>query len=229
MTAEAPDGRTSSCPTTRSWWPAGRRTPTSDATSSPSYAPGMKTIEDARHLRDGILLAFEMAELATDPVERAEWLTFVVIGAGPTGVELVGQVAELAHKVLPTRLPHREHEGGPDPAAGGGGRRARPVRREAAALHAGQAGAEMGVEVRLNTLAVAMDDGQHHRQGARRRGDHPHPHAHLGGGRAGVAAGEAARAARRAWRPTAPAASPWSPTAASPGIPRCSRSATWCR
>src|SRR6476660_5604092 len=65
------------------------------------YAPGMKTVENARHLRDASLLAFEMAEIATDPAERAEWLTFVVIGAGPTGVELVGQVAELAHKVLP--------------------------------------------------------------------------------------------------------------------------------
>ena len=65
------------------------------------FAPGMKTIEDARNLRDQILLAFEMAEIATDPAERAEWLTFVVIGAGPTGIELVGQVAELAHKVLP--------------------------------------------------------------------------------------------------------------------------------
>ena len=53
------------------------------------YAPGMKTVEDARYLRDGILSKFEMAELATDPQERAEWLTFVVIGAGPTGVELV--------------------------------------------------------------------------------------------------------------------------------------------
>ena len=41
------------------------------------YAPGMKTVENARHLRDAILLAFEMAEIATDPVERAEWLTFV--------------------------------------------------------------------------------------------------------------------------------------------------------
>ncbi len=61
----------------------------------------MKTVEDARYLRDQILLAFEMAEIATDPAERAEWLTFVVIGAGPTGVELVGQVAELAYHVLP--------------------------------------------------------------------------------------------------------------------------------
>jgi NADH dehydrogenase len=65
------------------------------------FAPGMKTVEDARRLRDRILSAFEMAELAGDPTERAEWLTFVVVGAGPTGVELVGQVAELAHQVLP--------------------------------------------------------------------------------------------------------------------------------
>ena len=61
----------------------------------------MKTIEDARYLRDRILSKFEIAELATDPAERAEWLTFVVIGAGPTGVEMVGQIAELAHTVLP--------------------------------------------------------------------------------------------------------------------------------
>src|SRR5215210_6896428 len=65
------------------------------------YAPGMKTVEDARYLRDAILAKFEMAEVVTDPQERADWLTFVVIGAGPTGVELVGQIAELAHTVLP--------------------------------------------------------------------------------------------------------------------------------
>jgi len=65
------------------------------------FAPGMKTLEDSRYLRDKILSSFEMAELATDPAERAEWLTFVVVGAGPTGVELIGQIAELAYKVLP--------------------------------------------------------------------------------------------------------------------------------
>ena len=65
------------------------------------FAPGMKTLDDARHLRSQILSAFEMAELATTPEDRAAYLTFVVIGAGPTGVELVGQVAELAHTVLP--------------------------------------------------------------------------------------------------------------------------------
>src|SRR6185436_1336939 len=65
------------------------------------FAPGMKTIEDARYLRDRVLSSFERAELSTDPQERAELLTFVVIGAGPTGVETVGQIAELAHTVLP--------------------------------------------------------------------------------------------------------------------------------
>jgi len=66
-----------------------------------AWAPGLKTLEDARHLRSHILGAFEMAELATDPAERAAYLTFAVIGAGPTGVEMVGQVAELAHEALP--------------------------------------------------------------------------------------------------------------------------------
>jgi NADH dehydrogenase FAD-containing subunit len=64
-------------------------------------APGLKTLEDAGHLRSHILGAFEMAELATDPAERAAYLTFAVIGAGPTGVEVAGQIAELAHETLP--------------------------------------------------------------------------------------------------------------------------------
>ena len=64
------------------------------------FAPGMKTLEDARGLRSRILSAFEMAETVVDPEQRAAFLTFAV-GAGPTGVELVGQVAELAKRVLP--------------------------------------------------------------------------------------------------------------------------------
>src|SRR5580693_3728959 len=65
------------------------------------FAPGLKTLEDASRLRSHILGAFEMAELTTDPAERAAYLTFAVIGAGPTGVEMAGQVAELAHDALP--------------------------------------------------------------------------------------------------------------------------------
>jgi NADH dehydrogenase len=64
-------------------------------------APELKTLDGALELRDRILLAFESAELATDEAERRAWLTFVVVGAGPTGVEMAGQIAELAHDVLP--------------------------------------------------------------------------------------------------------------------------------
>jgi NADH dehydrogenase len=63
-------------------------------------APGMKTIDDALELRRRIFGAFEMAELATDPEEQRRWLTMVVVGAGPTGVELAGQIRELAVRSL---------------------------------------------------------------------------------------------------------------------------------
>ncbi|HEV7325902.1 MAG TPA: NAD(P)/FAD-dependent oxidoreductase [Bosea sp. (in: a-proteobacteria)] len=65
------------------------------------YAPGLKTLEDATTVRRRILLAFERAEAEADPERRAALLTFVVIGAGPTGVELAGTIAELARATLP--------------------------------------------------------------------------------------------------------------------------------
>jgi len=64
------------------------------------FAPGMKTVDDALELRGRIFGAFEMAELEEDPQARAEWLTFAVIGAGPTGVEMAGQIAELSRRAL---------------------------------------------------------------------------------------------------------------------------------
>src|SRR5689334_15110456 len=64
------------------------------------FAPGMKSIDDALELRGRIFGAFEMAELASDPAEVDRLLTFVVVGAGPTGVEMAGQIAELAHRTL---------------------------------------------------------------------------------------------------------------------------------
>jgi NADH dehydrogenase len=122
-----------------------------------AYAPGMKTLEDARHLRNHILGAFEMAELTTDPAEREKDLTFVVVGAGPTGVEVIGQIAELAHRVLPRDYHEIDT------------RKARIVLVEAAPAVLGpfdqklqrytQARLErMGVEVRCGTMAIAMDD-----------------------------------------------------------------------
>lgn len=64
------------------------------------HAPGLKTIEDATEIRRRVLLAFEAAERESDPVLRKAWLRFVVIGGGPTGVELAGALAEIAHETL---------------------------------------------------------------------------------------------------------------------------------
>jgi NADH dehydrogenase FAD-containing subunit/uncharacterized membrane protein YphA (DoxX/SURF4 family) len=61
-----------------------------------AHAPGLKTVDDATQIRRRLLLAFERAEAATDPVERMAWLTLVVVGGGPTGVELAGAISELA-------------------------------------------------------------------------------------------------------------------------------------
>jgi NADH dehydrogenase len=64
------------------------------------FAPGTKSIDDVLELRGRILGSFEMAELVEDEQQRAALMTFVVVGAGPTGVEMAGQVAELAHRTL---------------------------------------------------------------------------------------------------------------------------------
>src|SRR6185503_14143096 len=121
------------------------------------FAPGMKTLEDARHLRNHILGSFEMAELATDRAEREALLSFVVVGAGPTGVEVVGQIAELAHRVLPGD--YREIDT----------RQARIVLIEAGPAVLGpfdrrlqryttRTLERMGVEVRCATSAIAIDE-----------------------------------------------------------------------
>ena len=64
------------------------------------HAPGLKTIEDATEIRSRILRAFEAAERTSDPLEREALLNFVVVGGGPTGVELAGAIGELAHHTL---------------------------------------------------------------------------------------------------------------------------------
>jgi NADH:ubiquinone reductase (H+-translocating) len=65
-----------------------------------AYAPGMKTLADALLIRRLVFGAFEMAQSATDPAERRHWLRFALVGAGPTGVELAGQIRELATLTL---------------------------------------------------------------------------------------------------------------------------------
>ena len=73
-------------------------------------APGMKTIEDAMKIRRRVYGAFEMAESAGDPAERSRWLTFALVGAGPTGVELAGQIREVATKTLRREYRHIKPE-----------------------------------------------------------------------------------------------------------------------
>ena len=64
------------------------------------FAPGLKSLEEATRIRQRILYAFEAAERVADPAERRAWLTFVVVGAGPTGVELAGALGEIANDTL---------------------------------------------------------------------------------------------------------------------------------
>ncbi|HEX5459914.1 MAG TPA: NAD(P)/FAD-dependent oxidoreductase [Steroidobacteraceae bacterium] len=71
-----------------------------------SHAPGLKTLDDALRIRARILTAFERAEATTDPLERMEWLTFLIVGGGATGVELAGTLAEIARHTLKREFRH---------------------------------------------------------------------------------------------------------------------------
>jgi NADH:ubiquinone reductase (H+-translocating) len=71
-----------------------------------AHAPGLKTLDDAMTLRRRILLAFEQAENATTDAERDAWLTFAIVGGGPTGVELAGTLAEIARHTLRNEFRH---------------------------------------------------------------------------------------------------------------------------
>ncbi len=121
-------------------------------------APGLKKIADATQLRERILLAFERAELETDPTERRRLLTFVVIGGGPTGVEMAGAVAELARSCLAAdfrRIDPRSArvvlvEAGSQILA------SFPACLAAKAVHQLE---RLGVEVRTGTLVTACDAG----------------------------------------------------------------------
>ena len=70
------------------------------------FAPGLKTLEDARRIRAQILMAFEKAEMERDPAERERLMTFAIIGGGPTGVEMAGATAELARQALARDFHH---------------------------------------------------------------------------------------------------------------------------
>ena len=120
------------------------------------YAPGMKTVDDALELRRRVFGAFEMAEMVTDPAEQARWLTIAIVGAGPTGVELAGQVRDLATRSLrgefrtfdPSSVRVVLLDGGSEPLATFGdelsGRAARELEH-------------LGVELRMGARVVGVD------------------------------------------------------------------------
>lgn len=120
------------------------------------FAPGLKTLNDAFEIRRRILLAFEEAERESDPARRAAWLTFVVIGAGPTGVEMAGTLAEIARDTLPGEFRHI------DPASAKillveGGPRVLTAMPEALSASAQRQLEKLGVEVRVSARVVSID------------------------------------------------------------------------
>jgi NADH dehydrogenase len=120
------------------------------------YAPGMKTIEDALVIRRRVFGAFEMAESATDPAERRRWLTFALVGAGPTGVELAGQIREVATKTLRAEYRHIKpqdarvllFDGGAEPLATFGPK---------LSAKAARALDKLGVEQRMHAIVTQVD------------------------------------------------------------------------
>ena len=121
-------------------------------------APGLKSIEDATAIRRRILLAFEAAEREPDPRRRREWTTFVVVGAGPTGVELAGALAEIArhdlvhefHHINPARSRVILLEAGP---------RVLPAYPEDLSAKAQKQLEGLGVDVRVGTKVTGVDEG----------------------------------------------------------------------
>ncbi len=121
------------------------------------FAPGLKRIEDGVAARSDVLKAFERAEATTDPDERARLMTFVVIGGGPTGVELAGAIAELAHAGL------SNHYRAIDPTGARiilvqAGDRVLPSFPEALSVKARASLEQLGVEVHLNARVTGIDD-----------------------------------------------------------------------
>jgi NADH dehydrogenase len=121
-------------------------------------APGLKSVEDAIELRRRWLLAFERAERATDEAERSANMTFVIIGGGPTGVELAGMLPTIARYALPRDFRHIDTAGSRIILIEGGPRLL-PVFPEDLSEQAKADLIELGVEVRMNSRVTNVGDG----------------------------------------------------------------------
>jgi NADH dehydrogenase FAD-containing subunit/uncharacterized membrane protein YphA (DoxX/SURF4 family) len=121
-----------------------------------TFAPGLKRVEDANDMRSRLLLAFEQAEAAQDEAERAALLTFLIVGAGPTGVELAGAIAELARYGMEKEFRHV------DPARARvilvqSGPRILPAFPEALSMRAAAALGKLGVEILTDSRVENID------------------------------------------------------------------------
>ncbi|HET6604492.1 MAG TPA: NAD(P)/FAD-dependent oxidoreductase [Xanthomonadaceae bacterium] len=120
-----------------------------------AQAPGLKTLGDALHIRRQILESFEAAEREEDAARRARWLRFVVIGGGPTGVELAGTLAEIANHTLPGEFRHA------DPRSAEillleGGTRVLPSMPESLSASARRQLERLGVRVRTDCMVTGI-------------------------------------------------------------------------
>jgi NADH:ubiquinone reductase (H+-translocating) len=122
------------------------------------WAPGMKTIADALLIRRRVFGAFEMAETATDPEERRRWLTFAMVGAGPTGVELAGQIREVATKTLRHEYRHIKPEDARVLLFDGGDAPLAPFGPELSAKAASTL-SKLGVEQHMHSIVTQVDGG----------------------------------------------------------------------
>ena len=121
-----------------------------------TWAPGMKTLADALDQRARILGAFEMAELEDDPEVRRAWLTFAIVGGGPTGVEIAGQIAELSRRALKRNFRRLDlgevrvllFEGGPEILATFGDKLSGKATRELERI---------GVEIHVHSIVTHVD------------------------------------------------------------------------
>ncbi|HEY6476801.1 MAG TPA: NAD(P)/FAD-dependent oxidoreductase, partial [Polyangia bacterium] len=156
VTASRPDGTTFGVPYDSLIVAAGAGVSYFGHDELAEHAPGMKTLDDAIRLRGRLLQALEMAELTAEPERQAAWLTVAIVGAGPTGVEIAGQIKGLAVRALgtsfrhidPTRMRVLLIDAGQEPLHQFGDRLS-----EVAARELGQ----LGVELRMGVKVTAVD------------------------------------------------------------------------
>jgi NADH dehydrogenase len=121
-----------------------------------AHAPGLKTVDDALEVRARIFGAFEMAEIESDPERRAAWLTFAIVGAGPTGVEMAGQVAELSRQSLRSNFRRIDPADARILLVDGAPRILPSFDERLSEKAAGKLGS-MGVEIRTGSMVVGVD------------------------------------------------------------------------